>query len=290
MKNLNIIVLLLTVSLFFISCEREIDIDLPDAESKLVVDGSIFLGEYAEVVLTKSSGFFSAVNESSILDLLVTDAVVVVNSNGIDDTLQQTFDASKFPPIFFKGNTLIGTEGQDYSLTIIYDGETYNANTTILPLVPLDSLWFKRDNPNSNLGFVWARFSDPPELGNCYRIFTKRIGQDDRFYTPLRSVVEDKFFNGQTFDFPISRGQRPNSENEEDQFPEAGFFRIGEEVVIKFTTLTFESYDFFRGVDFEAGNNGNPFASPTFINSTISNGAFGHFTGYGVFADTLLIQ
>jgi hypothetical protein len=288
-RNLIPVFLSIIISIVFISCERDVSIELPDAESRLVVEGYIFEGDYAEVILTKSSGYFSAVNETSIADLLVTDAQVIVTSNGVQDTLTLTFDNNRFPPIFFRGNSLIGTQNTAYELQIVHEGETYNANTYIPTTVPLDSAWFKRDNPNNDLGFIWVRLSEPAGLGNCYRWYAKRIGKDARFYTPLRSAIEDKFIDGRTFDFPNARGSKPNSEEPDDQFPEAGFFKLGDTVAFMFCSLTFETFDFIRGVEYESANNGNPFASPTFINSKIDNGALGYFGGYAVYRDTLVL-
>ncbi len=68
MKNL-----LFLICLIFISCQEEITLDLPQAESKLVVEGAIEPGFPPYVILTKNQGYFDPIGSETFSNLFVTD-------------------------------------------------------------------------------------------------------------------------------------------------------------------------------------------------------------------------
>mgnify|MGYP005703751627 CR=1 FL=1 len=78
-----------------------------------------------------------------------------------------------------------------------------------------------------------------------------------------------------------------NSSATDDNNEERGFFKVGDSLVVKFTTIDKESYEFLNLFEIEVANNGNPFASPSTLNTNVSNGGLGFFVGYGVTYDTL---
>ncbi len=140
------------------------------------------------------------------------------------------------------------------------------------PAVPLDSVWFKIQEGKDSLGYVWAHLRDPDTLGNCYRWFAKRLGKDKSFIAPSGSVFEDKFINGKEFDFAYNRGSVPNSNAEDDNNEEAGFFKAGDTIEVKFCTITYESYQFWRQAENQSGSAGSPFGSPAVFPTNIKGG------------------
>ena len=50
--------------------------------------------------------------------------------------------------------------------------------------VILDSLWFFAYEAYDSLGFIWAKFTDPDTVGNCYRWFAQRINSYTYNYDP----------------------------------------------------------------------------------------------------------
>jgi hypothetical protein len=262
-------------------CEKDIDVELPIVEHKVVVEGSIENDELPLVFLTRSIGYFEALDSADLINQLVLDAVVTV-SDGVDtDTLELTFNPSIFPPIFYKGRWLKGEAGKSYALQVIADGKVLTAVTSIPEPVQLDSLWFKVEPGMDSLGWAWGHLTDPPVLGNAYRWFARRIGKDSRFIAPLGSVFEDKFINGKSFDFAYNRGSEQNSEANDDHNEERGFFKIGDTVEVKFCSIDKAHFEFWRSAETEIFSNGNPFASPSTIRSNIKGGGLGVWGGYG---------
>jgi len=290
MKNkIALCLLLFAFYLFVISCERDITVDLPEAEQKIVVEGYIEPGEKAVVMLTRSASFFAPVDSASLLSYLVTNATVTVSDGIITDTLLPTIDTNYYVPLLYKSQTMLGQVGRTYTLTVVADGKTVTGVTTIPQLVPLDSVWFKVQEGRDSLGFAWAHLTDPDTVGNCYRWFARRLHKDKRFLPPPGSVFEDKFINGKSFDFAYNRGTEPNSSAEEDNDSRRGFFKTGDTIAVKFCAIDRAHFDFWRKADQQINSNGNPFAAPSPIPSNI-NGGLGIWGGYAVMYDTIIAQ
>src|SRR5947208_8562831 len=66
---------------FFSSCEKEVNINLTNGETQLVVNGQIEIGDPPFVVLTHSIGYFSKVDLNTLQNSFIHNADVQV-SNG----------------------------------------------------------------------------------------------------------------------------------------------------------------------------------------------------------------
>ena len=271
------------------SCEKNITVDLPEVEQKIVVEGYIEPGEKAVVMLTRSASFFAPVDSASLISYLVANALVTVSDGITTDTLIATIDTNYYVPLLYKSQTLVGQIGRTYTLTVVADGKTLTSVTTIPQPVPLDSVWFKIQEGRDSLGFAWAHLTDPDTIGNCYRWFAKRLHKDKRFLTPPGSVFEDKFINGKSFDFAYNRGTEPNSTAEDDNDGARGFFKTGDTIAVKFCAIDRTHFEFWRKADQQINSNGNPFGSPAPIPTNI-NGGLGIWGGNASTYDTIIAQ
>jgi hypothetical protein len=284
MKN---ILFVTTLSIFLFSCTKEITVSLPEPEKQIVVDGGIFVGQPAEINLTWSTGYFDPIDSASLQNYLISNAVVVVYDGALTDTLQVTFDANKPIPIVWKGQNIIGQVGHTYNLKVVADGKTATSVTTIQNPNQLDSTWFKIEAGTDSLGFAWAHMTDPLGFGNGYRWFSKRITKDPAFMAPIGSAFDDKFIDGKSFDFAYNRPSVPGSSAPEDNNAEAGYYVIGDTIVVQFCTIGTPEVQFFRSLDNAVSNNGNPFASPGVIKTNVTGG-LGIFCGYSPSYDTII--
>lgn len=268
------------------SCQKVIDVNIPDYEQKLVVEGSIEPGGPPIVILTWTAPFFGNQNYSNFQEYFVENAEVIVSDGTNTDTLYQPL-----PGVFpaYTSTVITGQTGKSYELKINVNGKTYTSITTIFPAIPIDSLYFKPEE-NDTLGFLWAHFKDPEEPGNFYRWFAQRVGKDDRYLAPFGSATDDKFFNGKEFDFPNARGTEPNSEKPDDKNEERGYFKKGDSVMVKFCTIGEKEYRYLRSYYQNLSSNGNPFSAPSTLESNISNGAIGFWCGYGTFFKGVRLQ
>ena len=289
-KIQSIIISFVFITFFtvFFSCEKDITIDTPKAEEKIVVEGWIDLNDFSKVMLTKNLPFFGTIDSSMILNLIIQDAEVIVSDGITNDTLIKALDFDVFPPIYYQGTKIKGEAGKTYTLKIEAQGKILTAHTTIPNPVLIDTLWFKKEPNHDSLGYVWGFFTDPTEYGDNYRIFTKRLQKDKRFFPVFGSVFEDKFFNGQSFQFSLMRGSGSSSYMHEDQ--EFGYYKIGDTIIVKACTIDRIHYDFWRSAEGAMHSGANPFSNPTQIASNIEGGGLGIWGGYGAFYDTIIAK
>lgn len=274
------------------SCEKDITVDLPEVEKKVVVDGSIFVGEKPTVALTYSFPYFTSFTDLDLSDpnevgkFIVLNAKVTISDGTFTEHLEMVFDNTKFPPLLYKADTLVGVPGKTYTLNIEAEGKTYTAVTTIPFPVALDSIrWFKEPQKDS-IGTCRLYFNEPNTPGNIYRLFVKRQGYPA--YVPVDgfSVINDQAYNGAKVEYPFNR---PNAQSsvftdnnpqlEEDET--RGFWVRGDSVYVRFCSIDAISYEYIRTLEQAASISGNPFSNPVTVKSNVSGGALGGFVGYG---------
>lgn len=285
------LILIASVSLFS-ACTEEIDVKLPNSDKKIVIEGCIENGKFAEVIITRTIPLFSSVGAVNPSEFYVTDATVYVSNGTTTETLVITIDSASSIGLVYKGNTIIGVPGQTYTLRVVTsDGKEYNATTSIPTPVALDSVWWKADPPADTLGFANARLSDPNGLGNNYRWYSKRPTKDRRFLPQFGSTFDDKLIDGKSFEFAYAKAYDPtDSENtaENDSDEERYHYRKSDTIYIKFVTIDRASKDFYTTFEAALSSNGNPFASPTTILGNIDNDALGVWAGMCATYDTIL--
>ncbi|MCK7553858.1 DUF4249 domain-containing protein [Chitinophaga sedimenti] len=278
---------------FFTACERTVEIDLLDRESKLVVEGTIENGQYPRVILSRSLDYYSKITPAILESSYIHGAKVTV-SNGtrthqlkeystrVSDSLRIYYYAADpaSSATVFRG-ALNGT----YTLRIEADGKVFNATTTIPANdLKLDDMWWEpTPGTDTNKVRVMVRATDPPERGNYVRYFTARNRQG---YLPgLNSVTDDQVVNGTSFNIPVDAGFDRSQKLDLDDY---GFFRRGDTVSLKFCNIDRGTYDFWRTLDFAFSAAGNPFTSPVKVLGNVE-GALGYWGGYGVQYKTIII-
>jgi hypothetical protein len=274
---------LLLMSMMFGSCEKDITVKLSDPAIRLVVEGYITPGKPAYVFISTTAAVFDPVDTASLLSAVVKDALVTITDGQNTDTLLAPDPGIGY---LYVSPDMTGEIGKTYLLRISTPaGFTAQSVTTIPVPVSLDSIWYEPQSADDTLGYVWATITDPPAAGNSYRWAAKRLGKDNDFIAPVGSVFDDKFFNGLTFEFAYNRGKVPNSTAEDDNNEEEGFFKKGDSIVVRFSSITPESFDFWRAAENQSSSNGSPFSSPAPLNSNIS-GAIGIWEGFSYTLDT----
>lgn len=279
-------VLILFLGLITVSCRKEIKIKLPEYKTKLVVEASIETGQPAQVLLSTSAPYFGNVDLSDPTQFFVKGAFVTVSDGMQTDTLTELMPGTGYVYI---GTKVFGQVGKSYALTIRVDDKTYTGSTSILNPVPLDSLFFKWEQ--DTLGYCWAHLTEPAGQGNYYRWFAKRYPTDQFFAAPFSSAFDDKFVDGKSFDFGYERPAQPNQQTANAEDDERGWYKVGDTIVVKFCAIGQNEYEFWRSYYSNKSSNGNPFAAPSNIKSTIvGSDVLGSFCGYGTSFDTLVVK
>jgi hypothetical protein len=274
----------------FTSCEREIDIDLPNEEEFIVVEGRIRPNEAPVILLTKNQGFFDAVPadlEDFVNEFVIQDAQVIISNGTQSEQLQFTVDFVNYPFFYYTGTVIKGEIGKTYSLTIVHNNKTLNSKTTIPAPVQIDSSWFGLnpfDVEEDSLGVSYIQLTDPDTFGNAYRLYGKKNNQ--LFFNPVSgSEFNDDFVNGNNIVFFAGSADQPFIA--QDSFvPREFFYSLGDTIYLELASIGRKEYFFYATLEAAVGSNGNPFASPTLVQSNIEGG-LGLWVGMSVSYDTL---
>ena len=300
MKRSIFYLLLLTINIF--SCEEQYLPSIPETTPQYVVEGYVEAGYSNQpviVILTKSIPYLSKVSAEVLANSFVKGAKVSVNDqqnvvqltevclNDLSDDQRKMaleliglegdsigYNICVYVDIF---NQVKREIGRSYDLKIDVNGEILSSTTTIPSQVPLYNLIWEEPPgaPNDTLAQLKVHIDDPGDEANFYRYFTSSNG--GALIAPFSSVTDDVFFNGQSFEFPLSKAESRDGDFDPDTF---GLFMRGDSVTVKWCTIDKAHFDFWNTRDNAANNNG-PFSSYTRIASNIQGGQ-GIWGGYAV--------
>lgn len=201
-KYYNLIFVLMTI---LISCEEVVQVELEETNSRLVVEGSLFLDKdnpiSTQIIkLSTTAPFFD-----EEIPPAVGARVLVYDDKG------NTFIFFEIDPGLYRAQNLTPEFDTQYFLEIVYEGEVYTAKESLIAVPELQNV-----DQNDNGGFTGDNielkifYTDFPEPGNYYLF---------RFLNENLSIqiYDDKFTNGnQTFGFfsdeDISQGDVVNFE------------------------------------------------------------------------------
>ncbi len=289
MKN----IVLLMVLFMLVSCEKDIDFKLKQADPILVVDAQIEEGQPPVVLLTKSLGFFNKIDPALLANSFVRNAEVYVSNGNLTHRLfEYAIPISPGFTIYVYSNNVlspsgsfVGEIGKSYSLRIVSEGKEYTSNTNIPTNgLKLDSIWTKQINSITDTlkRDLFFRATDVTGLGNSGRYFTKR--NRGEFLAGFNSVFDDQIIDGTSFNSQIPQGVDRNN------LPPIGnnFFMKGDTITLKWCNIPRSTYTFWNTWEFAAQSIGNPFAQPNKVLGNISNGALGAFCGYSVVTKTVI--
>lgn len=289
-------------------CETPIDVELPDQEPLLVVEGRIEPGSPPVVLLSRSQNYFAPVDASLLGTLYQGGGEVRIEVDGETVQLDEICADELGPEELMVASALLGLPievlmlsnlcaytslgmvgevGKTYGLEVVHDGDTARAVTRLNPPVPLDSLWFELPGTSDTLGILHGLFTDPDSLGNAYRWSAERLGQDPGLLYPPLSTLDDAFFNGLSFEFTAFR---PVTEEDfaEDADPDAiGFYRLGDEVAVRWDHIDRGVYESITSMEEQLQSQGSPFANPADLVGNVEGG-LGFWAGYSPAMDTVI--
>ncbi len=168
------------------NCEDVIEVDLDTAPPKLVVEASINwfkgdAGNQQEIILTTTTSFYNEnVPPASGATVNITDEM----GNDFIFTEDGTSGV-------YQNNAFIPVIDSEYTLTIIYEGETYTATETLKSVTAIESV--EQDKEGGFTGEsteIRALYTDPVGEENYYFFKFESI------FAKEQDVFSDKFVNG----------------------------------------------------------------------------------------------
>jgi len=305
----KVLFLSIIVLLVFSACEKDIIIDIPPSDPKLVIDARLAKDQVIEVSVGKSRHILSTVNRqvNSQENYVVKDAIPIVYEN---DT---AIDTLVYVPSEYKYKSLLNKTiqaGYSYSIKVNAPGFKEVKSLTVVPSqseiaeinrvkkarknadgVYFDEITVKMDDPAES-NFYLFRFYRSTPVGSykypidCIRSADKDLdggGNSDPFegdncLDGNNLLMNDKNFNGRRkqIKFFIQSG------NLSEDFYNGRIYRP----YLRVYRLTEDEYRFLRSFRTYDNTSDNPFAEPVNVYSNINNG-YGIFSAYTVAVDTL---
>jgi len=184
----KIFLLLFPILFLTASCEEVVEVDLETAAPRLVIDASInwvkgTTGNEQTIKLTTTTGYYNPQ-----IPVVSGATVYITNSAGtVFDFIEQpgtgNYNCTNFVPV----------TGENYTLTVISEGQTYRATETLYPTPDIEEI--VQDNEGGFLNEdVEVRFFYP-DNGATDNWYMYRFDWAGLPY-PDYDVIEDKFFQG----------------------------------------------------------------------------------------------
>ncbi len=248
---------LLIALLFATGCnlEKDIDIDLPTYQSQMVVECYLEPGQPARLSLVESSSYLDKPDIT-----LIRDASVIISRNGVPETLAFKPGIDTVTGKYYThtaSGILQASTGDVFTLAITDEkGRKLVGSTTILPPVKIDTVEFNFNDKGEAL--ILTRFKDDANTENYYRYSVHKDSLLHR--AEIDYTSSDELNSGQPFVFGT------------------GFdFEPDETVIVTLHHLDKAFFDFQESVEEAKSANGNPFAQPGRVKSTVEGG-LGVFT------------
>lgn len=268
--------LLYLFSLFVISCSNDNFSEQKSPESKIVVEGWIEEGDFANVLLSSSIPVTDVIDSTNVLNHVIRSAKITISDGQNSEVLRVKNDKNRVPPFVYFGSTLKGEAGKVYKLKIEYLDRVIEAVTSIPKSVQLKSAEYIKKNATDTTGYVFVKFDDPVNEKNYYQIATKIEGEEPIFVPSFYGNLDDKNFESSSVSVQINRGVL--------LFPKTKFkpyFTDGNLIHVKLRTQNKDALDFWNSWQNEIVNSKNPiYPSNTSLKSNIKGG-IGIWAGYG---------
>ncbi len=327
MKNLkNILLAQLLFSALFFSCREPIDINVPDTEKKIVLNGLINPDSVISVNLSKS---ISILDKDDKIVFLENADVKIYENDVFKETLQ--YDTNGY----YRGS-IYPQIGKIYKVTAKYqnldavDAETNILNPPIISDINSDpqfqqetQTWYNSDTgePFDTTLYTLDRLDvsitidDPPADENYYFLtFTANLAQY-QFYPPdyepvfvgykmtsidydiLNMNWENHYYsrnmNGYVFSDNLFNGTNYtlNASVRTGNYAGNGYTEADntlDKIYVNLHSVTKDFYDYVISFSKYQDIDGNPLAEPVNIKSNITGG-FGFFSGYSTKKDSIMI-
>ena len=273
MKNLVLILSAFLVMLT--SCKKVISLDLNDNTPKIVIEAAVNADSLTHyVTLTKSINF-----DLDVPPPVVTDATITIKEENSNNEGKYLFDAQLGKYVL---TNFLVKEGKTYYLTVVSEGQTYTASSTVPMRVKLDSLKVaKYPSYGGNYAYTVVPLRhDPAGISNYYQFLLKKNNK----LLPGIYVEDDLGMDGQATlkpIFPNKDGFSPDTligGVNKWTIKEGNNLVFYDSILVDMEMLCIENkvYRYFLTLALNQGKQQN--ATPSNPDALFTNGALGYFS------------
>lgn len=186
------------------ACQRDVDVDLPPYQSKLVVECYLEDGQPIRLALLESQGYLETVTVP-----VVNGATVVLTHKNQRDTIPNVpyVDRAVGKSYNYSSPKLIKADyDAPYTLTVTDKrGRTLTATAQFIRPVPIKSITPEFNRKGEAYGLT--KFDDDPKEKNFYRLTLTRNRRADTL--SLDALLDDSFSNGEEVNWGSGYNFRP---------------------------------------------------------------------------------
>ncbi|MBN2682852.1 MAG: DUF4249 domain-containing protein [Bacteroidales bacterium] len=281
MKKLKYIIVSLTVFIF-ISCEKTLDMDIPDGEHKIVIN-SLF-SDADSSILVHVSKSLHVLDKSDQLNLPGAK-VKLYENNSFVASLDSIGDG------LFSLESIVMEHGRKYEIEVSCQGlTTARASNTIPQKIAIESIdTLSVTRYQSNLIECRMKINDPGSVKNFYivRAMSFSFDEYDEYEYPASLISDDPVVeeylewgdNGFVFSDELINGKNYELIFYMDKWAVSSW--SGNPVFITFIleSVSEEYYKYAISYSRHQASRNNPFAEPVQVFCNVENG-FGIFAGY----------
>ena len=242
--------------------------------SQLVVEGWIENGQHPIVMVSESIGIATdrEMDTKGILDHIAKWAKVSISDGTRTEILTGIPDPEYFPPYIFTTSNITGEVGKSYTLKVEYKDYKMEATTRIPDPVPIEKVYVQ--SVTDTTASLRVCFTDPPQTGQYYKIFTRTEGKDSHYHPSAFTNVSDESLDGYSEMFIYSTQRLMD-------FVDFPNIHVGDVLWIKLCTMERPGYLYWNNFEIMLASN---MLNMFYENDLESNmeGALGYWTGYGV--------
>jgi len=255
--------------ILFTSCTDVIDVDVPVAPPRLVIEASIdwekgTQGNQQEIKLSLSTPYFDNLTENPVKGA----SVKIINNQDKSAVVFTDMNNGNYSTDAF-----VAIMNQSYTLEVLYGNEIYLATETMTPVTPITKVYQSTDNGfDKNALEVNVAFNDPKDITNFYLSKFQRRG--DLLQTLFD--VKDEFTDGNEMVIFYEKFEDEDTGEEE--------FVPGDIVDIALYGISDNYFNYIQILIQQSGGAGGPFSTiPAEIKgncinvSNSENYAFGYF-------------
>lgn len=256
---------LLLILLMAASCRKVIDLKLGDHTGQLVIEGNLTDDVGKQYITISRNVPFTSPNTYPP----VTGATVILNNNH-----GNRYPLTEESPGKYVLDNAFGTTGRTYTLEVTVDGTTYKADSTMPPIVALDSIASKGNylGSKNDKRLVTVFFADPKDQVNQYRflLFVNSVQVKTVF------AFNDDFINGKYVNLDLQ-------ENDIDIFPK-------DTVKVEMQCIDKPVYQYWFTLSQQQGNNPGGAVAPANPPTNFNPATLGYFSAHTTQSITLVVE
>jgi len=234
------------------ACNFEKDLDLNlDGNKELYVEAYLEPDQPGRLLLTTTTGYFD-----SLAIPLIQQATATVTVNGTTQAFtNQTYIDRKASKVYnYLAPALPFQDGQTVELNVSDSlGRHLVGISLVMHEVPIDSVKVVFSQQGDSLAYLSVWFTDPPNQADYYRLIVNK----DSLQAPAAGggLLQDNSRDGKAIAMRTGYNFKPK-----------------DKVYLRLYHLEKAYYDYLTSVSDAQGSNGNPFAQPASVKSTVTGG------------------